>query len=427
MNDLTEALLGFELGPDAGPNTAQPLERTHGRAMCAMAFSLGWSSEHARHTEQLVARKLNLWRDILPMQLEPALMDKPVGHVASQRFAPGELIPPYQADQCFDVASHAFHRNLRPGNYVEPRSGRFYPRAFIGGSRGIFPGEVLPFRVCSVGEDRICCDLNHPLADRPLELSAQILDIWATGDEHGGSCSDIAELVTGKGPGMQARWRGQATDFWQDIPFARAAGEPDAGFYAMPRLVSHVDRTASAQIGKLYRRLLPAGGRVLDLMASWESHLPAGHGLGQIVGLGMNAEELAANPLFAGHRVHDLNLKPTLPFADAEFDAVICSLSVEYLVKPFEVFAEVARVLRPGAPFVVTFSNRWFPPKTIRVWEGMHEFERPGLVLEYFLRDGLFGDLETWSIRGLPRPADDKYANRHTDSDPVYAVWGMRR
>jgi SAM-dependent methyltransferase len=165
---------------------------------------------------------------------------------------------------------------------------------------------------------------------------------------------------------------------------------------------------------------------VLDLMASWESHLPAEHGLGEICGLGMNAEELAANPLFAGHRVHDLNLNPDLPYEDASFDAVICSLSVEYLVKPFEVFAEVARVLRAGGRFIVTFSNRWFPPKAIRAWDGMHEFERPGLVLEYFLRDGHFDALETWSMRGLPRPADDKYADRFGVSDPVYAVWGSR-
>ena len=426
MNDFSEALLGFELGQEPAPQAAEPLERTHSRAMCAMAFSLSWQSQHARHTDQTVARKLNLWRDILPFELEPELMDKPAGHIARHRFAAGELIVPYQPDQCFNLAQHAFHRNLRRGNYVEPRSGRFYPRAFIGGSRGIFPEEVLPFRVCSVSEDMICCDLNNPLADKPLELTAQILDIWSSGEEHGGSCNDVAEMLTAKGPGMQARWRGQPTDFWQDIPFARAAGEPDAGFYAMPRLVSHIDRNASAQISKLYRRLLPAGGRVLDLMASWESHLPDDLVLDELVGLGMNAEELAANPRFARHLVHDLNLKPTLPFADGEFDAVVCSLSVEYLVKPFEVFAEVARVLRPGGRFVVTFSNRWFPPKAIRIWEGMHEFERPGLVLEYFIRDGLFADLETWSIRGLPRPAEDKYANRYADSDPVHAVWGSR-
>jgi SAM-dependent methyltransferase len=96
-------------------------------------------------------------------------------------------------------------------------------------------------------------------------------------------------------------------------------------------------------------------------------------------------------------------------------------------VKPFEVFEEIARVLRPGARFVVTFSNRWFPPKVINLWQDCHEFERMGIVLEYFLRSGRFANLETYSLRGLPRPEDDKYAGQIALSDPVYAVWGERR
>lgn len=72
------------------------------------------------------------------------------------------------------------------------------------------------------------------------------------------------------------------------------------------------------------------------------------------------------------------------------------------------------------------YRNRWFPPKAIQIWEGIHEFERPGLVSEYFLESGLFYNLETWSIRGLPRPEDDEYADRMPSSDPVYAVWGER-
>ena len=426
MNDTTEALQGFQLAGDDNSDRVRSTERTHGRAMCAMAFSLRWQGPDARHTDQLVAPKLNLWRDILPFELEPDLMDQPVGHIARRRFAPGQLIVPYQADLCFNLSQRAFHRRLHQHSHIEPRAGRFYPRAFISGSRGIFPEETLPFRVGSVSDDMLCCDLNNPLSDKALELQAHILDIWESSEEHGGSCNDIAEMVTANGPGMQARWRSMPTDFWQDTPFSRPAGEADAGFYTVPRMVSHVDRSASAQIAKLYRRLLPAGARVLDLMASWESHLPLEHGLGEIIGLGMNAEELAANPLFAEHLVHDLNLHPALPYADGEFDAVICSLSVEYLIRPFEVFAEVARVLRPGGRFIVTFSNRWFPPKVTRAWQGMHEFERQGLVLEYFMRDHLFDHLETWSLRGLPRPSDDKYARQHANSDPVYAVWGSR-
>ena len=109
---------------------------------------------------------------------------------------------------------------------------------------------------------------------------------------------------------------------------------------------------------------------------------------------------------------------------DNEFDGVMCTVSVEYLTRPMAVFSEVARVLRPGGRFVVTFSNRWFPPKAIRVWQELHEFERMGLVLEYFLQSGGFGGLNTLSNRGLPRPTDDKYYPQIRLSDPVYAVWG---
>jgi len=91
-----------------------------------------------------------------------------------------------------------------------------------------------------------------------------------------------------------------------------------------------------------------------------------------------------------------------------------------------EVFADIRRILKPGVRFIVTFSNRWFPPKVVKIWEDIHEFERPGLVPEYFLQAGGFVNLETWSIRGLPRPTDDKYAAQYSLSDPIYAVWGEK-
>jgi ubiquinone/menaquinone biosynthesis C-methylase UbiE len=124
--------------------------------------------------------------------------------------------------------------------------------------------------------------------------------------------------------------------------------------------------------------------------------------------------------------VHDLNRDPRLPFAADRFDAVVCTVSVEYLTRPCEVFAETARVLKPGGLLIVTFSNRWFPPKAIRLWAELHEFERVGLVLEYFLKSGKYSALETVSMRGLPRPADDTYFNQYPCSDPLYAVWGRK-
>ena len=124
--------------------------------------------------------------------------------------------------------------------------------------------------------------------------------------------------------------------------------------------------------------------------------------------------------------VQDLNLNSRLPLESNSFDAVVCTVSIEYLIDPLAVFAEVSRVLRPDGYFIVTFSNRWFPTKAIKIWQELHEFERMGMVLEYFLRSDGFKDLQTYSIRGLPRPHDDKYFPDLWYSDPIYAVWGQK-
>jgi SAM-dependent methyltransferase/FKBP-type peptidyl-prolyl cis-trans isomerase 2 len=410
--------------PNGRDTQRQPMERTSPHAMAALRLDLHWACEAARHTDTLLAAKINLWRDILPPELEQEIMGQTVGHRASHRFAPGELATPRREEQLLRLRNAQFDRRFTGRGYVQPRAGRFYPRGMLDGVEGVFRADRQPFRVAEANGESLLADLNHPLADRPLRLDCTIEEIWAQGDQRGGRCNEVADLVTAGGPGMQARWRGLPTDFWSDGPFHRQDPRPDAGFYAGPRLVDHMDGTAIAQVSALYARLIPAGSRVLDLMASWHSHLPPGLEPASVAGLGMNRDELDANPILTERVVQDLNQIPALPFPDAAFDAVVCTVSVEYLTQPFAVFREVARVLAPRGRFIVTFSNRWFPPKVIRLWEGIHEFERPGLVLEYFLESGLFGDLQTWSMRGLPRPADDKYADRLLHSDPVYAVWG---
>src|SRR6185503_5308144 len=102
-------------------------------------------------------------------------------------------------------------------------------------------------------------------------------------------------------------------------------------------------------LGQLYSGVLPAGGRLLDLMSSWRSHLPPGSGQREVVGLGLNAEEMADNPQLTSHVVHDLNRDPRLPFDDGAFDGVTCAVSIQYMIHPVLVFREVRRVLRPGA------------------------------------------------------------------------------
>ena len=144
-------------------------------------------------------------------------------------------------------------------------------------------------------------------------------------------------------------------------------------------------------------------------------------------GLGLNQNELQRNPQLFDYVVHDLNADPNLPFEADRFDVVISTVSIEYLIHPIAVFSEIARTLKRDGLFVMKFSNRWFLTKSIKIWKEIHEFERMGLVLEYFIRSGNFKNLHTYSIRGLPRPHEDKYYPDLIYPDPVYAVWGRKR
>jgi SAM-dependent methyltransferase/FKBP-type peptidyl-prolyl cis-trans isomerase 2 len=423
MTLLADEFFSLDEASASGTAGRAPLDRTTGRDFAAIEFALHWQSEHARHSDLYVANQLNLWRDYFPPALERAVVDKPVGHAESVAFAPGELVPDYVARDCLEVDSARFERRVVDGRATVPRSGRFYPGGYLAGVRDLTSDNILPVRVAEVNGERLTVDLNHPLAGRPLSVTARVLKAWQAGAQRGGTVQDVPDLIAGKGPGMQARWRDRPTDFLSGDALARERDDPDGDFYRAARLVDHLDRVATRQVEKLYARLLPKGAKVLDLMTSWKSHLDLAEP-GAVAGLGMNAEELAANPRLAERVVHDLNLDPRLPWDDASFDAVVCTVSVEYLARPRDVFAEARRVLKPGGRFALVYSNRYFPPKVTRVWAELHPFERTGLVLEYFLGDGGFKDLETFSLAGLIRPDDDKYAAQTPWSDPVHAAWG---
>src|SRR5262249_22296623 len=125
--------------------------------------------------------------------------------------------------------------------------------------------------------------------------------------------------------------------------FDRQDETDDALFYSQPRFVAHIDDYAIAAVGAAYRRFLPPGGTYPDLMSTWISHFPPDFPVTKLVGHGMNAEELAANKRLADWFVQDLNRDPKLPFPDATFDGVVVCVSVQYLVRPIEVFSEVGR------------------------------------------------------------------------------------
>ena len=193
--------------------------------------------------------------------------------------------------------------------------------------------------------------------------------------------------------------------------FDRQDGGDDLGFYAPPRLVTHMDEDAVAALTSFYRDAIPARRRVLDLMSSWVSHLPGDVVYDAVVGHGMNAEELAANPRLDRWFLRDLNGQPELPDNDGTYDAVLICVGIQYLQRPLAVLREVRRVLVPGGIVVVSFSNRCFPTKAVAVWRALDMQGHAALVRLY---------LETSGFRAIEvSPLADGHSG-----DPLVAVMG---
>ena len=194
--------------------------------------------------------------------------------------------------------------------------------------------------------------------------------------------------------------------------FMRQDESADCSFYQVPRLVVHIDDQAIGAVGELFKATIPANSTILDLMSSWRSHWPQGHPKERIAGLGLNAVEMHENPDLDDYAVHDVNLDPCLPFDDGAFDAVVITVSIQYLIRPIEVFRDVHRVLKPGGLFLVIFSNRMFPTKAVRIWTMSDDRGRMQLVASYFQYAGGYEDLKGMYLN----PERGYY------EDPVYVV-----
>jgi len=192
-----------------------------------------------------------------------------------------------------------------------------------------------------------------------------------------------------------------------------AAAEPiiDPAFAHDPSF-GQIDSAAIAAVTNLYREVLPAGGAILDVMSGWLSHLPPETPFRRVVGIGIEKRALAENPFLDEWRVQDLNANPILPFGNGEFDGATICAAIQYLARPAEVIREIARVLRPGAPLIITFSNRCVATKPIGCWCLLDETGHLCLIAQHFAGAGNWAD-----IRCLDRtPAGG--------GQPLYAVLG---
>ena len=202
------------------------------------------------------------------------------------------------------------------------------------------------------------------------------------------------------------------TDAFPPSAFARDDESDDSEFYAPARLVTHIDDQAIAALGDFDCKMIAPGSTVFDLMSSWVSHLPDALKLSGVIGHGMNLAELASNPRLTQTFVQDLNRNPALPLDRASCDAALCCVSVQYLQRPLEVFAEVRRVLKQGAPFIVSYSNRCFPTKAVAIWRSLDQRGHASLIHRYMDRAGLTGIEAHVLANGM-------------NGDPLIAVTGL--
>jgi SAM-dependent methyltransferase len=198
--------------------------------------------------------------------------------------------------------------------------------------------------------------------------------------------------------------------------FERIDESDDSLFYTLPRKVVHIDDPAIRAAGQVIATTFAPNGVLLDLMSSWRSHLPPGFVKQKLIGLGLNAEEMADNPDLNEYVVHDVNADPRLPFTGDLFDGVVITVSIQYLTHPIEIFAEVRRVLKDGAPFLVLFSNRMFPTKAVRVWQSLYDGQRAKLIHAYFQAAGGYDD-----------PLFTDASPQTGITDPLYAVCARKR
>ncbi len=195
--------------------------------------------------------------------------------------------------------------------------------------------------------------------------------------------------------------------------FERQNEEDDRLFYLEPRFVTHIDDGALKTLTALLDELLKPHDRVLDLMSSWRTHLPDDFVSTSVTGIGLNAAEMADNPQLTTYEVQNLNHDPLLPYGGDSFDAVLCTVSVQYMIKPLELFGEVNRVLKPGGVFVVSFSNRCFPEKAINAWTYSGGEDHLGLVNSYFQLSGNWVDPHV-RLRNPP------------DGDRLFMMWAFK-
>lgn len=391
----------------------------------SLQLDLQWQDDLVHYLDRYFLIKTNFWRDSYPAVLDYQIKQAELNQIIEVNYKPGDLLADeFSQSNLKTIPLSKFDQYFKGAMPIVPVVGRFYPRGMIEGVADCFKMDDRPFRVIGKTADTLDIDLNHPLASIPLHLTAKITDIFDANQQNGGRCNDVAEIITTQGPGFQTLLKSHAVDFFQGMPFLRKIEDDDSVFYEAVESKPSVDQAALDQLKLFYSEHLEDNSKILDLMAGSDSHLPEEFTSLDITGLSIKESDLMANQALTQRIIHDVNQNPQLPFDNNEFDVIICSFSIEYVIQPEKIFQQLARILKPGGQLIISFSDLYYQKKVIALWDDVHPFERMGIILEYFRQCGEFKDLRSESIRGLIKHDDDPFISKNVFSCPLFIVSG---
>jgi len=344
----------------------------------ALEFTINWELNNTTHEEWYLGRKINPVNDVFPRGMREALEGKQAGDSVTMTYEPRMCIPRHKEKQVRTIDLDRLRPKTVDGRPIIPLEGRFYPQGHINGLRDIYPDTLTPFRLIELDNDTFTADLNHPLANIPITMTATIQYLEERGTGTYGSLTHWREKTCDWGPGMQAMFDEEPTEFFYPSFFDQVNSDDE--IFTPPPL----DQTAQENLEKLYARFIKPDMRVLDLSMSAER--PQG-----------------------------------------KYDAAICTCFIEYMTRPVDILRYVVHFLEPGAPIVIAFTNHYNPERVIQGWVDLHEFERMGLVLEYLRVAKLDDRAGTISMRNdWRKPDDPRFCEAKGVSDPVYVVYGHK-
>ena len=182
---------------------------------------------------------------------------------------------------------------------------------------------------------------------------------------------------------------------------------------------------------------------VLEL-GCWNGHVSgaivaAGN---RVVGVDVDADELAANPHIERGHVVDLDVQRLSEIEHERFDVIVLGDVLEHLRRPDEVLRDLTQLLDDGGRFVISVPNVSHVDIRLHLLSGRWDYQDVGLLdrthLRWFTRAGLRSLLDDAGLTATrvetvrhpmgasQLPLDDPYpadVMRYVDADPDSTVY----